>query len=299
MPAADSSPLCSVFTKSLGVRPAGTGLSLDRVILISVPTPWPKPALKHEWLHPSVAALQGTAISSRLFAAEPWAAEPSVELYERSGLEIVSYRWTVESPADVAQVVAGIAAAGHGAHGMAPIDVTVPTFLVCTQGSHDACCGTSGVELADLIERERTAYRVRRVSHTGGHRFSPTFLALPSGRMWAYADLALVDRVAAGAETADDLRMFCRGWLGAGTGAAQAAEIAARIHAGNPFVRAPTVSVAPDGDVTRCEVTVEGRTLHVGVHAGRQVPTIACEALGGMPVKVANELDWTVGEQWT
>lgn len=298
MPVADSSPLCSVFTKSLGVRPAGTGLALDRVILVSVPLPWPKPALKHEWLKPSVAALQSTMIPSRMFAAEPWAAEPSVELYERVGLETVSYRWPVSSPDDVADVITAIAEAGPGSHGMAPIDVTVPTFLVCTQGSHDTCCGVSGVELADRIEQERPAYRVRRVSHTGGHRFSPTFLALPSGRMWAYADLALVDRVASGAETVEDLKLLCRGWLGARTGAAQAAEIAARIDVGNPFVSAPSITVDVDGDVTRCAVTVDGRTLNVGVHAGRQVPTIACEAVGGLPAKIATELDWTVGETW-
>ena len=166
---------------------------------------------------------------------------------------------------------------------------------MCTQGSHDTCCGQIGVELADRIESERPAYRLRRVSHTGGHRFAPTFLALPSGRMWAYADLALVDRVASGSVTLDDLKMFCRGWLGAPAGAAQVAELAARIEAGNPFLEAPIISVDDQGDVAHCQVSADGHTTHVGVMRGREVPTIKCESPGGQPVKIAREYEWSVG----
>lgn len=292
----------------MGLRPAGTGLSLDRIILVSVPTPWPKPALAHPWLKAASRAVVASAVPTRLFAAEPWLPddEIGIELYERDGVGFRGYRWVIEQAdmledpgAVVAELVQRIASAPHGTHGMAPIDVTVPTFLVCTQGSHDECCGRFGEDLAGRIEVERPGYRLRRVSHTGGHRFAPTFLALPSGRMWAYADLALVDRVANASVTIDDLLMLCRGWLGASTGPGQVAELAARIEAGNPFLTEPMISVAPASspegdDVTSCEVTVDGTTIHVGVHKGREVPTIACESPGGLPVKVTNEYAWTV-----
>ena len=284
-----------MFTKSLGVRPAGTGLALDRVIVVSLPTPWQKPAVGDPHLKAATAALARSVIPSRLFAGEPWGSDYGVELYERDGLGFASYRWEATTTDEVTAVVATIAGAAHGAHGMAPIDVTVPTFLVCTQGGHDRCCGDMGVALADRIQAERPNYRLRRVSHTGGHRFAPTFLELPSGRMWAYADLALVDRVASGSVTVDDLRMYCRGWLGAPTGFAQVAELAARIEAGNPFLSAPMLSVDTQGDIAHCQVTVDGVTTHVGVRRGREVPTIACGSPGGQPVKVAREFEWNVG----
>ena len=296
LPDADASPLCSVFTRGLGVRPAGTGLSLDRVLLVTVPTPWPKPALGHDWLKPAAQALTRSAIRSRLFAAEPWGDGIEIELFERSGLRWQSYRWSVESPGEIESVVATIAEAAPQSHGMAPIDVTVPTFLVCTQGSHDVCCGVDGERLSTSIEQERPAYRLRRVSHTGGHRFAPTFLALPSGRMWAYADLALVDRVASDSVTADDLRMYCRGWLGAPGGAAQVAEIAARVAAANPFVESPTIDVELRDERSLCTVAVDGRTAIVDVRPGRTLPSIACEKPGGLPAKTSVELDWTMLE---
>lgn len=297
LPATDATPLCSAFTKSLGVRPIGTGLTLDRVLLVSVPLPWPKPALGHDFLKPVGAAVAHSAIPTRLFAAEPWhlGKQVTIELYERDGLDFQAYRWTLDSPEQIELTVDRIVHAGRGALGMAPIPVTVPTFLVCTQGSHDQCCGDFGVALADQIDRERPDFRVRRVSHTGGHRFAPTFLALPSGRMWAYADLALVDRVASGSVTVDDLRMYCRGWLGARKGAEQVAELAARIESGNPFLEPPTIQVTDGDDGAKfCEVVADGRTVHVGVRPGREVPSIACEAPGGLPAKPGREYDWTV-----
>ena len=39
------------------------------------------------------------------------------------------------------------------------------------------------------------AVRLWRTSHTGGHRFAPTALVLPSATLWAWADAALVDQV--------------------------------------------------------------------------------------------------------
>ena len=62
---------------------------------------------------------------SRLFTGEPWGNEAGVELYERDGLGFRAYRWSVESDDEVTDVVTTIAGAAHGAHGMAPIDVTV------------------------------------------------------------------------------------------------------------------------------------------------------------------------------
>lgn len=61
-------------------------------------------------------------------------------------------------------------------------------LMVCTHGSRDACCGKFGYplyrRLLELAERGHPDTRVWRCSHLGGHRFAPTLLDLPSGRLF-------------------------------------------------------------------------------------------------------------------
>ena len=56
-----------------------------------------------------------------------------------------------------------------------------PRLLVCTHGSRDACCGSLGVRLAQIL---RSGHEVWEVSHLGGHRFAPTLWHLPSWRLY-------------------------------------------------------------------------------------------------------------------
>jgi hypothetical protein len=61
-------------------------------------------------------------------------------------------------------------------------------LLVCTHGSRDACCGRFGYplyrRLGEAAARAAADLRVWRCSHLGGHRFAPTLLDLPSGRLF-------------------------------------------------------------------------------------------------------------------
>jgi hypothetical protein len=306
MPVSTEAPRCSEFARSIGVLPPGTGLFLDRVVLVSSPLPWPKPALNHEWLKPSASLLGASSVTSRLFAAEPVGDDVLVEVYERQGPAAVLYRWKLAGAEAIASVVASVANAAVGELGDIEVadvanrvagDASAPTFLVCTQGSHDSCCGTSGVALADEIDKSRPDYVVRRVSHTGGHRFSPTFLAFPEGRMWAFADLALVDRIASNAATPDDYRHHARGWWGAKVGPAQVAECAVRSElADQPFVepQVKPVNGAEGRAATQFAVTVEELSWLVDVRVERNIPTIACESPGGLPVKPGREFAWSI-----
>lgn len=313
MPVSTEAPRCSEFARSIGVLPPGSGLFLDRVILVSVPLPWPKPALKHEMLAPLVSVVNGSAVTSRLFAMEPVSQQIDVEVYERSGATTERHCWQVAQAQDLASLVTSIAGCPRGSLGtgvMANTEVVTstgstastgstlpPTFLVCTQGSHDSCCGTSGVALADEIAAERSEYVVRRVSHTGGHRFSPTFLAFPEGRMWAFADIELVDRIAADTISSHDVRAHARGWWGSKVGHAQVAECAARAErVGIPFVEPQVEAVAgtPGEPAALYRVTSAGTTWNVQVHVERDIPSIACESPGGLPVKPGREFAWSI-----
>lgn len=304
MPVSAETPRCSEFARSIGVLPPGTGLFLDRVILVTVPLPWPKPALDHPMLMGANALVNEATAPSRLFAAEPIDNATRVEVYERAGAGTVLHGWVLDAEMTIDPLVgaivdapvgelAGVAVAG--ASDVGSVDPE-PTFLVCTQGSHDICCGVDGVELADEIEAKRD-YVVRRVSHTGGHRFAPTFLSFPEGRMWAFADLALVDRIAAGTATADDHRTKARGWWGAPVGPAQAAECAVRAELADDPFREPVIDAVPSGDGSSpksFDIAVGDRSWRVDVAVERLIPSIACEAPGGLPSKPGREFSWTI-----
>ena len=306
MPVSTEAPRCSEFARSIAVLPPGTGLFLDRVIMVSVPLPWPKPAAQHEILAPLAPMLKNSSVTSRLFAMEPVGPGIDIEVYERSGGNTRHYRWSLSDAAKLQAITAAIAAAPLGELARVDPEPAVrasetaeipPTFLVCTQGSHDTCCGTSGVSLADDIEAERPDYVVRRVSHTGGHRFSPTFLSFPQGRMWAFADLALVDRIASTAVTSDDFRNHQRGWWGAKVGPAQVAEGAVRaerpdLESTHAIVR--PIDGAPGEPATAFHVSVGEQSWRVQVRVGRTIPSVSCESPGGLPAKPGREFAWTI-----
>lgn len=306
MPVSTEAPRCSEFARSIDVLPPGSGLFLDRVVLISVPLPWPKPALAHDMLGGLAPLLQASAVRTRLFAMEPTTPHVVVEVYERSGASTLARQWTLGVHNELTPLISALAKTDlgrldtvtvDGVEDTAPMHLVPPTFLVCTQGSHDSCCGTSGVALADEITNARPDYVVRRVSHTGGHRFSPTFLALPSGRMWAFADLELVDRVANGHVTAHDFVHHARGWWGAKVGAAQVAENAVRAEHPDLVNLAASVVATPaaDGEAsTSFAVTVGEHSWQVDVRVARTIPTIACEAPGGLPAKPGREFSWSI-----
>lgn len=55
-----------------------------------------------------------------------------------------------------------------------------PLWLVCTNGKRDRCCAEVGRPIAGLLS-ERWPEGTWETTHLGGHRFSGTLLALPSG----------------------------------------------------------------------------------------------------------------------
>lgn len=65
-----------------------------------------------------------------------------------------------------------------------------PQLLVCTNGRRDVCCAVRGRPVAVEVAAARPG-RVWETSHTGGHRYAPTAVLLPSGVMLARLDPAM------------------------------------------------------------------------------------------------------------
>ena len=228
LPGPDEVIRCAEHGRSIGLDPGGTSIRADRVVLVGVPLPWPKPAFDHPRLNGLRAELALSVVPTRLLATVPLAetstgAGIEVTVYDRVGPSARQRRFLVADDAELVALSWMLAGSdpddpdddfehSMGIGGL--IDDVFPArraVLICTQGSHDVCCGSEGARLAAELE-EIGGFDVHRVSHTGGHRFAPTALTLPDGRMWAGLDVDRVRQILAGEGDVVALAAHCRGW---------------------------------------------------------------------------------------
>ncbi|KAA0022718.1 sucrase ferredoxin [Antrihabitans cavernicola] len=104
--------------------------------------------------------------------------------------------------------------------------VEAPPVLVCVHGKRDQCCARLGRPIAAALA-QRFPAAVWECSHTGGHRFAPSMILLPSGYTYGRLDIERsgdVVKAAHGGEVSiDGLRgRSCYSAVG------QAAEVAVR-----------------------------------------------------------------------
>jgi hypothetical protein len=310
LPEPDQAVRCTEHRRTLSIDPGGTAIRADRVVLVKAPLPWPKPAADHPRLQVIAPILKGSVLPTRTLAYVPGGGsggmvpdglgplDAPIITFDRvqgaAGAEtVIERRYLTETDAQLEQLAVALAAndqdtinatAGH-------VETLVtPVALVCTQGSHDVCCGSEGARFAAEAEAVGDLV-VYRVSHTGGHRFAPTAMTLPDGRMWADLDLPLLQQILSRTGEVSDVVDYCRGWWGAPTGPAQLAERAVFASVGWDLEdRSRTVEVGEELDGTASCVVQDGeRSWTVSVTAGRTVPTIACRQPGGLPAKSATE----------
>ncbi|MBT5139805.1 MAG: hypothetical protein HOM37_12185 [Acidimicrobiaceae bacterium] len=303
LPAADTSLRCAVHAEVIGLHPGGSAFFVDEIIVVDVVRPWPKPV----WAADGFTAVPELVMAAaeagrrvRVLAAVGDEASndgasnfAAIVVHRRvSGtglLERIEHRC---APALVADLLSVLLLDGLDASPQTVVDVPAPRaeLLICAQGSHDVCCGSRGTAMAAEISAARPDVSVRRVSHTGGHRFAPTGISLPDGRMWGMFELdemaAILDRSGSPAAVAGR----CRGWTGAnGPGQVAEAAVFALVDdwAFDSLDRSVIVDV--DGDGWRCTVSAGERHWTVGIALGRRVPSITCGELGGGKLKPGTE----------
>lgn len=310
LPAVDQAVRCADHARSITVDPGGTGIRADRVVVVATPGEWPKPALDHKLLIDPAAVLHASPTPTRLLAGHPDTdGEGTVTVFDRVGAGAIEYEYAFppDQPAELTRLANLVAATAPGDDDpasdflVARYDPARPTLLVCAQGTHDVCCGADGTRLALAVEEAAPRLgdvRVVRVSHTGGHRFAPTGMTFPDGRMWAGLDLADVETLLSSGGELGGLVARCRGWWGADKGHAQVAERAVLAVVGRELDQMDrTVTTEPAVDdgialaVRRCTVTAGERSWAVEVGIGREVPTIACRQPGGLPAKTGLEYE--------
>ena len=170
---------CSVQALARGDSGVGTASPTQRWLLIEQPGPWGRDALLQSRFDPAVAALlarRARAEEVRLLLVR----RPGDRLADsgrrwayvdgRPGRE--GLWWSVrESDAEL------LDAPWDGSAGKATGE---PTYLVCTHGSHDACCALRGRPLARTLSAPQGT-DVWECSHLGGDRFAANVVVLPHG----------------------------------------------------------------------------------------------------------------------
>ncbi len=290
LPPPEQTVKCSVFTATLGVNPSGTAISATTVIVVDTPLPWPKPVFEHR-------ALQGVDSSStdveartvRVLASVPSDQRPpTATVFQRRGDDTIAVAITIGQRPIIAVVGLVLDAEDvrtiDGAREIDPRAV-----LICTQGTHDVCCGTEGTALvADLQADPRFgAVPIFRVSHTGGHRFAPTALTFPDGRSWAYVDADRLAHVLFHTASPSALVPWCRGSWAAPDPRSQAAENAVFGRQGWDDAQRTTRFEDLGNDIIRVTRGLESHAVRVTVT--RDIPIIRCRAAGGLPAKPSTE----------
>jgi hypothetical protein len=191
---------CSAWAQEAGLSPIGTCGSYRGYLLLERPLPWQKdigeaPALAGlagrlsplgMRLQALVATSPGDApVGTRMILHAPYAKADGFAGYRR--FEITAGD-SLEASLDRLLACA---------EDRQNLDSPQTDLLVCTHGSRDGCCGSLGTDLALRLAAVPALPGIRhwRTSHTGGHRFAPTFLLLPQGTSWGFADVHLARRV--------------------------------------------------------------------------------------------------------
>jgi hypothetical protein len=259
---ASSAFRCSVAAVVRGDSMIGTAPPQTRVLLVHQPGAWGPRGLTESRCDPEVARRIDAAAAvagMRLQAIRrPGKHEPGVPA---GGYEVGIAETNIETPritwwrvGDLADIVPELEA---GWPHLAPDAVdTMPLYLVCAHGKHDACCALRGRPIAQALQRLRPG-RVWETTHLGGDRFAPNVLVLPTGELYGRVPEEIVPEMTRRADAGEVIPDLLRGRIGFKP-AAQAALIFAQQQLGIATREALTVASVRWIDDDHAEVQLNG-----------------------------------------
>lgn len=197
---------CATWTAGQGFDPIGSATTFDRLVTVEVPHPWPADVADLGWIAP-LEIPDGVRVQAIVPESGRTGGDVLLTRWDRAGADFTGIDWLVPA-ADVEGALQVLVAGGEPAGDVSPAPDEI---LICSHGSRDRCCGGSGTRLAVEARAALPDVRVRRTSHLGGHRFAPTALTLPDGRMWAFLEPAILVGIVERTLPPSDAREFYRG----------------------------------------------------------------------------------------
>ncbi|MFD6858440.1 sucrase ferredoxin [Rhodococcus sp. NPDC060090] len=265
-----AAPTCSALSAVDEPLP-GTTATAPGYVCLEFPSAWGRDVLDGTALGADLAgelsARADTAGVRIMFIRRPGRDVPrpakTVLLARTEPDNVWCERLEVGDPADLLDIVPRVVAGPPPGLGET---LSGPTVLVCVHGKRDQCCAVLGRPIASALQAEFSD-SVWECSHTGGHRFAPSMILLPTGYSYGRLDAAQSIEAVRAAARGEVYAPGLRGrsaWGAAG----QVAELAVRDVVGDTSMGAFTV------DETGTELLVrhrDGRTWRVDVET-RELP---------------------------
>jgi hypothetical protein len=220
---------CAEWSRENALDPIATIGNLRSYLLVDVPLPWPRDVGELESLAPLRPILVAENGRLQAVAVPRESTLCRIALYRSWDPTFSSYTLseTIVPFCDVVSSATELLVAKERTSETVPLQRRTEV-LVCTHGRRDRCCGSLGtalfLELQADADRHLRGTRIRRTSHTGGHRFAPTALVFPEGTGWAFCDLELIDRVVHRRSPISNVLPYYRGCAGLNSRGAQALE---------------------------------------------------------------------------
>lgn len=196
---------CSVLSAALGESAYGSAGDALAWVCLEQNGPWGRAAATQSHLDPDLGGRLDAAISAvggRFALIRRSGAHPDDPTHRVPRTVLVAsvtgrgwvLRAELDDPADLGAL--DVDALGRGDRDAVIASLSAlepdaaPTLLVCTNGRRDVCCAVRGRPVAAGASTLRPG-QVWETSHTGGHRFAPTGVLLPSGQTLARLDVDL------------------------------------------------------------------------------------------------------------
>ncbi len=278
-------PLCAQWSREHQVDPVGTIGSYRAFLLVEWPLPWPRDIGEIPDLQPLAGKL--SQLHGRLQALVPHERDGATlraVLYRADPGPFVAYRRTevVGPPHEIVSLASALLDSIDSAD---PAEVPGRELLICTHGTRDRCCGSLGTRLAHAVADDvgPDGPRVRRTSHTGGHRFAPTAILLPEGTAWGYLDEGILRRIVRRSGAVTNVLPHYRGCAGLASPRIQAVERAVLAEVGwGLFDFTRQGSEEDDGTVRLTVGHADGEQAWAAhVRTGRILPVPGC----GTPIQ--------------
>ena len=275
------SRLCSVVSKAAREDPAGCGKPFVGYLGIEVAPSWKHDVTESprfpEPLREAVKRAQDAGVIGKFTALFP---DP---VYSREGYARALYLHKPPGPfvaydkseyaLPEGEIVPLVEALAEGQDGLSRFEryeedaSRVRDILVCTHGSHDACCGKFGYPVYETLRygyagASKRQLRVWRTSHIGGHRFAPTLIDFPEGRYWGHLEPEALEKLVLRKGPVSELGRFYRGLAGLGGKFEQIAEREIFMREGWEWTRYLKSGKTLEADETedRAEVRIEYAT---------------------------------------
>lgn len=197
-----------MFSSALDEPLAGTAASATAWLCLEQPGPWGRDALVDSHLDPVLGAelsRRASASGVRVLLIRRPGRHADTHLPTRRRVFLAATTpgasWLEQAmlaaPEELLEL--DFTALGAGRSTAFGTPVADPLLMVCTNSKRDVCCALYGRPIATELD-------LWECTHTGGHRFAPTGVLLPTGYLYGRLDTDLARRVRTGGIVANRCR---------------------------------------------------------------------------------------------